>query len=57
MHNTQQMVSATMPAANSILAPAAHQGVSSLTQAQQQQISQKVAGGLAGHQQPQMNAS
>ena len=56
MHNTQQMVSAPI-AANSIMAASAHQGVSSLTLAQQQEISQKLATGQAGHQQPQMSAS
>ena len=47
MHNTQQMVSAPI-AANSIMAASAHQGVSSLTLAQQQEISQKLATGQAG---------
>lgn len=45
-----------MPA-NSILAPAAHQAVNSLTQAQQQQLSQQLATGQVSHQQPQMSAS
>jgi hypothetical protein len=43
------MVSAPMPV-NSILAPSGHQGVSSLTMAQQQQISQKLAASQANHQ-------